>query len=199
MEKIPEIFKQVKVNIPLLDAIKHIPSYAKFLKDLCTKKRAHQAPKNVFLTANISGIIQNNMPMKYKDPGCSTISCTIETTVIDKALLDLRASVNLLPYLIYKQLRMVELKPTKVTLQLADRSVKVPLREIADVLIRVGEFIFSVDFIVLEIAPAVNPRGQVPVIMGKPFLATSNAMINCGGVLMKPTLENLIVDLRAAK
>ena len=89
MEKIPEIFKQVKVNVPLLDAIKHIPSYAKFLKDLCTMKRAHQAPKNVFLAANISGIIQNIMPMKYKDPSCSTISCTIGATVTDKALLDL--------------------------------------------------------------------------------------------------------------
>ena len=57
MEKITEIFKQVKVNIPLLDVIEQVPSYAKFLKDLCMKKRAHQAMKKVFLDANISGII----------------------------------------------------------------------------------------------------------------------------------------------
>ena len=195
MEKILEIFKQVKVNVPLLDAIEQVPSYAKFLKDLCTKKRAHQTPKKVFLAANISGIIQNSVPVKYKDPGCPTISCTIGTTVIDKALLDLGASVNLLPYSVYKQLGVGELKPTKVTLQLADRSVKVPLGEIADVLIKVGEFIFPVDFVVLETAPVENPRGQIPVILGRPFLATSNALINCRSGLMKLTFGNMTVDL----
>ena len=102
--------------------------------------------KKVFLAANISGIIQNCMQVKYKDPGCPTISCTIRTTVIDKALLDLGASVNLLPYLVYKQLGVGKFRPTKVTLQLADGSVKVPLGEIADVLIKVGEFIFPIDF-----------------------------------------------------
>ena len=76
------------------------------------------------------------MPVKYKDPECPTISYTIGTTVIDKALLDLGASVNLLSYSVYKQLGVGELKPTKVTLQLADTSVKVPLGEIADVLIK---------------------------------------------------------------
>jgi len=109
MEKILEIFKQVKVNIPLLDAIAQVPSYAKFLKDLCIKKRAYQTPKKVFLAANISGIIWNSMPVKYKDPECPTISCTIGTTVFDKVLLDLGASVNLLPYLVYKQLGVGEL------------------------------------------------------------------------------------------
>ena len=95
MDKIIEILKQVKVNVPLLDAIEHVPSYAKFLKDLCTKI-AHQVSKKVFLAANISGIIQN-LPVKYKDPGCPIISCTIGTTVMDKAPLDLGASVNTCP------------------------------------------------------------------------------------------------------
>ena len=97
MEKILEIFEQVKVNVSFLDAIEQVPSYAKFLKNLYTKKKAHQTSKKVFLAANISEIIQNNMPVKYKDP-----SCTIGTTVIDKALLELGASVNLLSYSIYK-------------------------------------------------------------------------------------------------
>ena len=100
-EKIREIFKQVKVNVPLLEAVEHVPSYTKFLKDLCTKKRSHQTPKKVFLTANISEIIKSAVPVKYKDPGCLTLSCTIGTTVIDKALLDLGASDNLLQYLVY--------------------------------------------------------------------------------------------------
>jgi len=92
----------------------------------CPKKIAHQAPK-VFLVAKISGIIQNSMSVKYKEAGCPTISCTNGTTVIDKAQFDLGASVNLLPCSVYKQLGVGELKPTKVTLQLADWSVKVSL------------------------------------------------------------------------
>ena len=94
----------MKVNVPLLDTIEQVSSYANFLKDLCTKKRAHQAPKKVFLSVNISEIIQNSMPVKYKAPGCLTILCTIRITIIDKALLDLVSSVNLLPYSVYKQL-----------------------------------------------------------------------------------------------
>ena len=106
------------MNIPLLEVVEHVSLYAKFLKDLCTKKRAHQTPKKIFLAANISEIIKSTVPVKYKDPGCPTLSCTIGTTVIDKALLDLGTSVNLLPYSVYKQLG--ELKPTRITLQLVD-------------------------------------------------------------------------------
>jgi len=87
------------------------------------------------------------MPVKYKDTGCPTISCTIGDKTINKCLLDLGASVNLLRYSVYQQLGLGELKPTKVTLQLADRSVKKPIGEIEDVLIWVG---ILVDFIVLE-------------------------------------------------
>ena len=116
--------------------------------------------------------------MKYKDAGYPIISCTIGTTVIDKTLLDLGASVNLLPYSVYQQLGVDELKPTKITLQLVDRSVKVLKGEIDDVLIKVGEFIFLVDFIVLEITPVENPHGQILVILGRLFLVTSNALIN---------------------
>ena len=132
-------------------------------KDLCTKKRAHQ--KKVFLAANISEIIKSIMPVKYKDPGCLTLSCTIGTKVIDKALLDLRASVNLLSYSVYKKLGVGELKPTRITLQLADRSVKISKGEIEDMLIKVGEFIFPVNFIIIETTPVENPGRQIPVIL----------------------------------
>lgn len=95
----------------------HMPN----LKDLC-KKRATQIPK-VFLAANPSDTLSNPMPVKYKDPDCSTISCAIGTTVIDKALLILDACVNLLYYSVCQQLGVGKLKPTKVTLQLVDRFV----------------------------------------------------------------------------
>ncbi|XP_075480136.1 uncharacterized protein LOC142520868 [Primulina tabacum] len=107
-----DIFKQVKVNIPLLDAIKQVPSYAKFLKDLCTVKRKLNVKKKAFLAEQVSAIIQNNNTLKYKDPGCPTISCIIGERKIKKALLDLGASVNLLSYSVYQELNLGELKST---------------------------------------------------------------------------------------
>ena len=115
-----EVLRQVKVNIPLLDMIKQVPTYAKFLKDLCTVKKGLGIEKKAFITEQVSAIIQSKTPVKYKDPGSPTISVNIGETCIDKALLDLGASVNLLPYSVYKQLGLGELKPTNITLSLAD-------------------------------------------------------------------------------
>ena len=115
MEKLLEVFNQVRLNIPLLDAIQHVPSYAKFLKDMCTKKRKINVPKKVFLTTNISELLSNQILVKYKDPGCLTISCTIGQAEICRALLDLGASINLLPFSVYQQLGLGELSPTQVT------------------------------------------------------------------------------------
>ncbi|RVW68498.1 Retrovirus-related Pol polyprotein from transposon 17.6 [Vitis vinifera] len=129
-----EVLRQVKVNIPLLDMIKQVPTYAKFLKDMCTVKRGLNVNKKAFLTEQASAIIQCKSQVKYKDPGCPTVSVSIKGTCVEKVLLDLEASVNLLPYSFYKQLRLGELKPTSITLSLADRSVKIPRGMIEDVL-----------------------------------------------------------------
>ncbi|RVW85953.1 hypothetical protein CK203_041460 [Vitis vinifera] len=96
--EILEVLRQVKVNIPLLDMIKQVPTYAKFLKDLCTIKRGLNVNKKAFLTEQ----------------------------VVEKALLDLGASVNLLPYSVYKQLGLGEVEANINHLSLADRSVKIP-------------------------------------------------------------------------
>ena len=100
--EILEVLRQVKVNIPLLDMIKPVPTYAKFFKDLCIVKRGLNVDKKAFLTEQVSAIIQCKTPVKYKDPGCPTISVNIGGTCVEKALLDLGASVNLFPYSMYK-------------------------------------------------------------------------------------------------
>ena len=100
--EILEVLRQVKVNIPLLDMIKQVPTYEKFLKDLCTIKRSLNVNKKAFLTEQLSAIIECKTPMKYNDPGCSTISVNIGGFSVEKALLDLGANVNLLPYSMYK-------------------------------------------------------------------------------------------------
>ena len=116
--------------------------------------------------------------MKYKDPGYPTISVNIGGTCVEKALLDLGASVNLLPYSMYKHLGLGELKPTSITLSLADRSIKIPKGIVEDVLIQVDKFYYLVDFVVLDTEPSAARANYVPIILGRPFLATSNAIIN---------------------
>ena len=106
--------------------------------------------KKVFLAEQVSDIFQNNNALKYKDPGCPTISCFIGEHKIEGALLDLRASVNLLPYSVFQSLNLDELKPTSVTLLLNDRSVKVPRGIVEDVLVQVDTFIYPLNFIVLD-------------------------------------------------
>ena len=118
--------------------------------------------------------------MKYKDLGYPTILVMIRGKLVEKALLDLGASVNLLPYSVYKQLRLGELKPTSITLSLADRSMKIPRGMIEDILIQVDNFYYPVDFVVLDTDPIVKGTNYVPIILGRPFLATSNAIINLG-------------------
>ncbi|RVW66635.1 hypothetical protein CK203_063602 [Vitis vinifera] len=193
--EILEVLRQVKVNIPLLDMIKQVPTYAKFLKDLCTVKRGLHVTKNAFLTEQVSAIIQSKSPVKYKDPGCPTISVNIGGTHVEKALLDLGASVNLLPYSVYKQLGLGGLKPTAITLSLADRSVKIPRGVIEDVLVQVDKFYYPVDFVVLDTDPTVKEANYVPIILGRPFLATSNAIINCRNGVMQLTFGNMTLEL----
>ena len=146
----------MKVNIPLLDMIKQLPTYAKIFKDLCTVKRGLNVNKKAFLTEQVSAIIQCKSPVKYKDLGCPTILVSIGGTSVEKALLDLGASVNLLPYSVYKQLRLGELKPTSITLSLVDRSVKFPRGMIEDVLVQVDKFYHPVGFVVLDTDPVVK-------------------------------------------
>ncbi|RVW59397.1 hypothetical protein CK203_106267 [Vitis vinifera] len=193
--EILEVLRQVKVNIPLLDMIKQVSTYAKFLKDLCIVKRGLNVNKKAFLTEQVSAIIQCKSPMKYKDSGCPTISVSIGGTCVEKALLNLGASVNLLPYSVYKQLGLGELKPASITLSLEDRSVKIPRGMIEDVLVQVDKFYYPVDFVVLDTDPVVKRTNYVPIILGRPFLATSNVIINCRNGVMQLTFGNMTLEL----
>ncbi|RVW66723.1 hypothetical protein CK203_065462 [Vitis vinifera] len=157
---------------------KEIKNSSEILEVLRQVKR-FTGDKNAFLTEQVSAIIQSKSPVKYKDPGCPTISVNIGGTHVEKALLDLGASVNLLPYSVYEQLGLGGLKPTTMTLSLADRSVKIPRGVIEDVLVQVDKFYYPVDFVVLDTDSSVKEENYVPIILGRPFLATSNAIINC--------------------
>ena len=161
------------MNIPLLDMIKQVPTYAKFFKDLYTVKRGLNVEKKAFLAEQVNAIIQCKTPVKYKDPGSPTISVNIRGTCVEKALLDFGASVNLLPYLVYKQLGLGELKPTSITfsitLSLVDRSIKIPKGNMEDVLIQVDKFYYPVDFVVLDTEPVAVGANYVPITLGNHY------------------------------
>jgi hypothetical protein len=195
LEDIMEVFKQVQINIPFLDSIQQIPSYAKFLKDLVTVKRKTNVPKKAFMTEQVSAILQCKLPLKYKDPGCPTINCMIGVSQIERVLLDLGASVNFLPYSVYLQLGLGELNPTSMTLQLIDRSVKIPRGIEEDVLIKVDKFYFLVDFIVLDTELVQVVGTEILVILGRPFLAMANTLNNCRSGVMKISFGNMTEEL----
>ena len=114
---------------------------------------------------------------------------------MEKALLDLGASVNLLPYLMYKKLGLEELKPNSITLSFSDRFIKIPKGTMEDVLIQVDKFYYPVDFIILDIEPVAVGTNYVPIILGRPFLSTSNAIINCKNGVMQLTFGNMTLEL----
>ncbi|KAJ9139768.1 hypothetical protein P3X46_030472 [Hevea brasiliensis] len=127
-----------------------MPSYAKFLKEILSNKKKLEEFETVALTEESSAILQNKLPPKLKDPGSFSIPCHIGDISIDKALCDLGASVSLMPLSIYEKMKIGEMKPTTISLQLADRSIKFPIGVVENVPLKVGKIFIPVDFVVLE-------------------------------------------------
>ena len=140
----------MQVNIPLLDAIKQVPKYTKFLKELCTTKKRASNKEVVRLSENVSAVLQRKLPHKCKDLGSFTIPCVIGNTRFESAMLDLGASINVMPYSIYASMNLGELKNDGVIIQLADRSNAYPKGVLEDVLVQVNHLVFSADFYVFE-------------------------------------------------
>ncbi|KAH9659131.1 hypothetical protein KPL70_023750 [Citrus sinensis] len=172
-----ETFRKVEVNIPLLDAIKQIPRYAKFLKELCTSKRKLRGDERVHMGENVSTVLQKKLPPKCKDPGIFTIPCKIGSVRVEKAMLDLGASINVMPRSIYSSLNIGALKETGVIIQLADRSNAYPDGVLEDVLVQVNELVFPADFYVLDMEDD-NSSNSVSILLGKPFLKTARTKMD---------------------
>ncbi|XP_017970395.1 PREDICTED: uncharacterized protein LOC108660654 [Theobroma cacao] len=173
-QKFINVFKKLHINIPFAEALEQMPSYVKFLKYILSKKIKLCEFETISLTEECSAILQNKLPLKLKDLGSFTIPYTIGNFFFTKALSDLGPSINLMPWSIFEKLGLGECKPTFVTLKLADRSYVYPRGIIEDVLVKVDKFIFPVDFIILDM----EEDRQIPIILGRPFLATARALID---------------------
>ncbi|XP_022042382.1 uncharacterized protein LOC110945050 [Helianthus annuus] len=193
-EEILEVFKQVKINSPLIDAIKQVPAYAKYLKDLCTQKRQHKVPKKVDLTDTVSAVLNGVLPPKLRDPGTPLISIQVGDSKMSRALLDLGASVSILPGSLYDQYDIVPLRRADTTVVLADLTPKLPRGIVREVIVRVEEFYFPVDFLVLDYVSA-DQVNQPNIILGRPFLATAHAQIDCRTGTVDMTFGNRKVRL----
>ena len=194
--KFLEAMSKVHINIPLVEALQQMPNYAKFLKDVVAKKRKWGKYETVGLTESCSAIIQKGLPTKHKDPGSFTLSCVLGNDVRGKALCDLGSSINLMPLSFYRKLDVDSIRPTSITLQMADRSTTTPMGIVEDVLVRVGEFIFPADFVVLDM----QEDKKVPLILGRPFLATGGAMIDVqkGELTLKLNDESITFNIYGA-
>ena len=163
-----------------------MPLYSKFLKDLLTKKSKYIHSDNIVVEGNCSTVIQRILPPKHKDPGSVTIPCSIGSVSVGKALIDLGASINLMPLSMCRRLGELEIMPTRMTLQLADYSITRPYGVIVDVLVRVKHFTFPADFVVMDI----EEDTKIALILGRPFMLTASCVVDMG----KKKLEMGIAD-----
>jgi hypothetical protein len=151
-KEILEVFKKVELNIPLLDAIKQIPKYAKFFKELCTPKRAFKLKghETVSMGEVVSAVVQKNMSLKQKDPSAFTITCVIGNASFKKTLCDIGASISVMPKHVYDFLSFQPLNKTSIVIQLADRSFVYPLGVREDVLVKIDSLVIPCDFYILD-------------------------------------------------
>ncbi|XP_075111637.1 uncharacterized protein LOC142181892 [Nicotiana tabacum] len=168
-----EMLRQIQLNIPLMDALREMPGYAKMMKDLMSQKFDFQDLSTVTLTQTCSAVVTRPMAQKMSDPG---------------------ASINLMPLAIYTKLCIGRARPTLMLLQLADRTVKRPTEILDDVLVQVGKFVFPADFVILDY----QIDEEIHIILGRPFLATGRALIDCktGELKMRLNDEEVIFNVQ---
>ncbi|XP_015165282.1 uncharacterized protein [Solanum tuberosum] len=172
-KKFLSVFKTLSINLPLVEALLEMLGYTKFMKELVTKKRSLDF-ETIEVSHSCSTIMKKELIEKKDDPGALTILCTIGMLKFAKVLCDLGVSINLMPYHIYKQLGLGEPHATTMRLLMADRSIKHPMGILYDILVKVDRFIFPADFVILDC----DIDAEIPIILGRPFLATRKALMD---------------------
>ncbi|KAM2401996.1 hypothetical protein ACFX1X_029934 [Malus domestica] len=193
-----ETFRKVQVNIPLLDVIKQVPKYAKFLKELCTTRKRISNKEVVKVGKNVSAVLQRKLPPKCKNPGGFTIPCVIGNTHFEHAMLNLGASKNVMPYSIYASTNLGELKDDGVIIQLADRSNAYPKGVLEDVLVQVHHLIFPADFYVLEMEDSTH-SSLLRILLGRPFMKTARTKIDVFKGMLSMEFDGEVIDFNLSK
>ncbi|GKD56591.1 reverse transcriptase domain-containing protein, partial [Tanacetum coccineum] len=163
----------VRINVPLVDILAGMPNYGKFHKELISNKHNIEQISAAFLSDESSAMIQNKVPPKLGDLGSILIPCNFNKTFSYNALADLGASINLMTYSLYAKLSLKTLKPTKMSVRLANKSFQYPIGIAENMLVEVGKFTFLADFVILEM----EEDNKVLLILGRPFLHTATVVI----------------------
>ncbi|GKB88484.1 reverse transcriptase domain-containing protein, partial [Tanacetum coccineum] len=171
--KFLDMIYDVRINVPLIDVLAGMPNYGKFLKELISNKNKIEQINAAFLSDESSAMIQNKVPPKLQGPRSFLIPYNFNKTFSCNALADLGASINLMSYSLYAKLSLENLKPTKMSVRLANRSFQYPVGIAKNMLIEVGKFTFPADFVNIEM----EEDSKVPFILGRPFLHTVDAVI----------------------
>ncbi|CAL8993226.1 unnamed protein product, partial [Prunus brigantina] len=149
-KEIYDILSKVNINLPLLDVVKQIPAYGKFIKHLITHKLNFAPSEELKLNKNVSAVLQRKLPPKLEDPGSFDIPINIGDKKAGRAMLDLGASINVMPYSVYQELGLEGMKKTSIRLELADHSIKYPKGIVEDILVQVNTLILPADFVVMD-------------------------------------------------
>nr|GEZ86471.1 hypothetical protein [Tanacetum cinerariifolium] len=193
IQKFWNMFKQLHLNITLAEALVLMPKYQKMLKALLSNKEKLQELTNTPLNEYCSAVILKKLPEKLRDPGKFLIPCGFSELKC-KALADLGASINLMPLSVWKKLGLPDLIPTQMTLELVNRAICTPDGIARDVFVPVGKFTFLADFVVVDY----ESDHRVPLILGRPFLRTSRALIVVHGeeMILRDRDERLTLNMK---
>ncbi|GJU30377.1 reverse transcriptase domain-containing protein [Tanacetum coccineum] len=185
-EKIFQMFQDLRFDISFADALFLMPRFAPTIRNLLMNKEKLLELAKIPLNENCSAMLLKKLPEKLGDPGKFLIPCNFPGMDVCHALADLGASINLMPLSIWKKLSLPELTPTRMTLELADRSITHPKGLVEDVYVKVGKFHFPTDFVVVDFKA--DPR--VPLILGRSFLRTGRALIDVYGEEITLRVDN---------
>ncbi|XP_048227297.1 uncharacterized protein LOC125369328 [Ricinus communis] len=188
--KFLDLFKKLRINLPFVEAISQMPKYVKFLKEILSHNRKLEDLAIVTLSEECSAILQNKLLKKKRDPWSFTIPCVIGDLTISNALADLGARINLMSYNLFTKLGLGEMKPTRMSIQLVDRTVKYHRGIVEDVIVKVDKFIFPIDFMIMDM----DGESNIPLILGRPFLATSRAIIDVCDRKIKLMLQEILLN-----
>jgi hypothetical protein len=175
---IEDELRNVCIKIPLLQAIKDIPIYAKIIRDICINKlgRKKKEPPLVQVVRQLSEFIYE-MPYKYNDPGNLVVTVEINGISLPNTLTDLSTKINEIPFDTMKNLQINQLRPTQTMIELTDKSVISPIGSLDDVTVTLASWEYPVDVLVIY-SKSSSKLGH-PVVLGLPWLATAYAFISC--------------------
>jgi Aspartyl protease len=193
--KFVELLNKLHINIPFIEALTQMPSYAKFLKEILSNKKKFEECETVALTVDCSALLLNQLPPKMKDLGSFTLPCSIGNVKLKKVLCDPGASVSLMPKSIFDKLGIEDLKPTRISLQLVDRSVRFSLGIIEDITVQVGKFFIPGDFVVMEM----EEDSQVPIILGRLFFTTAGANLDIKNDILSLAIGDEKIEFNVIK